>query len=333
MGLAGWVGLFAIVALVVVAAGVRLAAAADEIAEVAGLSRVLVGILLVAAATSLPELVINVSAVANGAPDLAVGSAFGSTMANMAILAVLDLMGRNRVWPEVEIGHARVASIAIGMTALATLGILVPDGPRLGWVGIETVALVVAYVAAIAWMHRSPTGRFAQGGVLPVPTGWTRPEPGALRPSVVRFVVAAGVILVTGPVAARSAEEIATLSGLGLSFVGASLLPLATAMPELVVSVAAVRIGARDLAVGNLFGSNAFNMASLVVADLVYRDGPILAAVAPTQAVAGVAAIVLMALALAAIVHGTETTVKRLEPDALVLLAAYGGALFAVWRA
>jgi cation:H+ antiporter len=288
--------------------------------------------LLVAGATSLPEIVTDVSASLAGAPDLAVGDLFGSSMANMAVLAVIDLLHRHRVWPHVEAGHARVASVAIALTALATLGVLTPPGVALGWVGIDTLAIAVAYVAAVAWMRRSPTGRFGDGDVLPVPTGWTRPERGDLRPVVMRFALATGIIFVSAPVLAYSAKEIAAISGVGQTFVGTALLALSTSMPELVASIAAVRIGAHDLAVGNLFGSNAVNMAILVVSDVAYRPGPLLTAVDPSQAVAAIGAILLMALALAALVHGTETRVRRLEPDAILLLVAYVGALYAVWR-
>lgn len=326
---AGWSLIFVAAGGVVTLAGVYLARAADELAERAGWSRLLVGMLLVAGATSLPEIVTNVSAALDGAPDLAVGDLFGSNMANMAILAILDLMRRGKVWPQVEVGHARVASVAIGLTALAALAVLTPPGVALGWVGIDTLAVAGAYVAAVAWMRRSPVGRF--GEVLPVPTGWTRPQRGELRPAVVRVAITSVVILLSGPVLATSAGEIADATGLGETFVGTALLALATSLPELVAAVAAVRIGAHDLAVGNLFGSNCFNMFSLVMADVAYRPGPVLAAVDPSQSVAATSAILLMALALAALVHGTETRVSRLEPDAVLLLVAYLGGLYAIW--
>jgi cation:H+ antiporter len=322
---------FAAAAAMVTWAGVQLARAGDEIAERAGLSRLLVGMLLVAGATSLPEIVTDVSAAVAHAPDLAVGDLFGSSMANMAILAVIDLVHRHRVWPRVEIGHARVASVAVSLTALATLAILTPPGITIGWIGIDTIAIVAAYVAAVAWMRRSPTGRFGESEVLPVPTGWTSPGRGPVRPAVLRFAVAAGVILVSAPTLAYSGRNIAVASGVGETFVGTTLLALSTSLPELVASVAAVRIGAHDLAVGNLFGSNAFNMAALVFVDAAYTPAALLRSVDPSQAVAGVGAILLMALALAALVHGTETRVRRLEPDAILLLIAYAGAVLAVW--
>lgn len=327
----GWAAVFLVTAAVVTGAGVRLARAGDEIAERAHLSRLLVGMLLMAAATSLPEIVTDVAAALADAPDLALGDLFGSSMANMAILAVVDLLHRHRVWPAVEVGHARVASVAIALTALAVLGILTPTGLAVGWVGLDTLGVAAAYVAALAWMRRSPHGRFGRDELLPVPTGWTRPARGELRPAVVRFAVAAGAILVAAPVLALSGQRIAGFTGLGQTFVGAALLAVTTSLPELVASVAAARIGSHDLAVGNLFGSNAFNMLALVLVDAAYLEGPVLAAADPSQAVAGTGAVLLMALAIAAIVHGVETRVRRLEPDAVLLLLGYVGALFAVW--
>lgn len=331
MGLSAWVLVFSVAAAVVTWSGVRLARAGDEIAERAHLSRLLVGMVLVATATSLPEVVTDISASLVGSPDLAVGDLFGSSMANMAILAVLDLVHRHRVWPSVEVGHSRVASVAIALTALALLGMLTPTGIAVGWIGLDTFAIAGAYVAGVAWMHRSPVGRFGTGELMPVPTGWTKAQRGELRPAAVRFAVAAAMILASAPVLARSGQEIAVLTGVGETFVGAALLAAATSLPELVASLAAARMGSHDLAVGNLFGSNAFNMFALVLADAAYLDGPLLSAVDSSQAVAGVGAILLMALAMAALVHGLETRVRRMEPDAVLLLVGYAGALVAVW--
>lgn len=332
-----WVVAFVAGSAVLVWAGVSLAAAGDDLAEQTGLSRVFVGAMFLALATSLPELLTDISAAVAGAPDLAVGDLFGSSMANMAILAVIDLSYRGKVWPAVGLGHARVAAVAISLTALAIVGILTPAGPSLGWVGLDTIAVMAAYVGAVTWFRRSarthpptPVGT-AKG--LQVSTGWMSTESGShdgVRSSLARFVAAAGIILLSAPVVAIAAREIARDAGISETVVGAGLLAVTTSLPELVASLAAVRIGAHDLAVGNLFGSNAANMAVLLFADAAYTKGPILAAVSPTQVVAAVGAILLMALALAAIVGGTETRIWRFEPDAVMLLIAYVGALVAV---
>jgi cation:H+ antiporter len=331
-----WALVFLAAAAVLVRASVALAVAGDEVAVRSGLGRVLVGTVLLAGATSLPEVVTDVSAALADAPDLAVGDVLGSSMANMAILAIIDLRHRGRVWPSVELAHARVAAIAMALPAMATLGILTPPGLRLGWVGVDTIGVAAVYVAAVAWFRRSPMPARA-GGLLPVSTGARAADeelaPGrgpGLGPAVRSFALAALVIVVAAPVVAVAARELAQESGVAETTVGSVLLAITTSLPELVTSLAAVRIGAYDLAVGNLFGSNAANMAVLVVVDAAYTDGPLLAAVDPGQATAAMGAILLMGLATAAIVTGSETRVRRFEPDAVVVLAAYVGALVAV---
>lgn len=172
--------------------------------------------------------------------------------------------------------------------------------------------------------------RFSSIEELPAPTGWSMAgaEGAGLRKATIRFGVASLFVLLIGPVVAISGEGIAETAGLSQTFVGAALLAVATSLPELVASLAAVRIGAFDLAVGNLFGSNAINMAMLVVVDAAYTPGPILSVAGhEPEAIAGVGAILMMAFALAALVHGSETRIRRLEPDAIVVLATYVGVL------
>lgn len=325
-------------AAVVVRLGVALAVSGDALAERTGLGRLFVGTLLVALATSLPEVAADVTAALAGAPDLAVGDLFGSSMANMAILAIIDLRYRGRVWPAVALGHTRVAAVAIVLTALAVLGILTPPGISVGWVGFDTLMIAALYVAAVAWFRRMPSmtrpgGRVdrpeASALLEPIDLDRSANQP-ALRSVIVKFSVAAVGILFAAPVVSLSVKRIADASGVSESFLGTTLVAITTSLPELVVALTAVKIGAHDLAVGNLFGSNAVNMAVLVLVDLTFVKGPVLAAVDPSQVVAGVGAILLMALAISAIVGGTETRIRRLEPDAIVVLAAYVGVIIAV---
>lgn len=335
-GLPALVVVFGLSAGVVAGAGIVLARSGDAIAERTGLGGLVVGMFLLAGATSLPEIATDVSAALAGAPDLAVGDLFGSSMANMAILALVDLVYRGRVWTQVGLGQARLAAVAIALTSVALLALLVPRSIAIGWIGVETIVIVAGYLAATSWIHRSRrTGRHEQDGTGEViaPIGWGAETSTGVpfRRVVLRFALAAGAVLVAAPFVALSAKGIADQTGVGQTFVGTFLLAATTSLPELVASLTAVRIGAHDLAVGNLFGSNAFNMVALLAADLAYFPGPILAAVAPGQAVAGVGAILLMALALAAVIHGTETRIRRLEPDAVGVLLVYVLLLGAVW--
>ncbi|MEZ5177811.1 MAG: hypothetical protein R2746_05865 [Acidimicrobiales bacterium] len=352
---------FGVAAAGLVLAGVALAASGDELAARTGLGRMFIGLLLVAVATSLPEVATDVTAARADAPDLAVADLFGSSMANVAILAIIDLRVRGRVWPAVELGQARVAAVAMVLTSVVVLGILTPPGIAVGWIGVDTLAVAGLWVAAVAWFRRlagrpahpdpseptepteatepteptEPTEAIElteanEPAPAPRSVGWSEERRVPTRAVVGRFLAAALAIAVTAPALALSAKAIAVGSGVDQTVVGVGLLAVTTSLPELVASVAAVRIGAHDLAVGNLFGSNAVNMAVLVLVDAAYTRGPILAAVQPSEAVAGVGAILLMALAVAAMVGGTETRARRLEPDAIVVLVAYVGALVAV---
>ncbi|MEM9730165.1 MAG: hypothetical protein AAF997_16420, partial [Myxococcota bacterium] len=266
---------FLVAAAVLVQAGAALAAYGDQIAGRLQVSRLFVGSLLLAFATSLPELTTDITAARAGAPDLAVGDLFGSSMANMAILALLDLLYRGRVWPSVELGHARVAAVAIALTALATLAIAAPTGLAFGWVGATPLIVAAIYVASVGWFRRSPS--LGRPGVEPErisfheATGWSaNAAKVSTRGLWVRFGAAASVVLIAAPFATLSVKAITDATGLAESFMGAVALAVTTSLPELIASLAALRIGAYDMAVGNLFGSNVANMSVLLFADLAY---------------------------------------------------------------
>jgi len=359
LGQAGWILVFLVAAGAVVAAGIALAGAGDAIAEETGLSRMTVGLVMLALATSLPEIATDVSAALAGAPDLAVGDLFGSSMANMAILALVDLGARRRIFPAAELRQSRLATGAITLTAVAVLGALVPSPAVIGWVGIDTILIGAGYLALLLWLRGAPVdlrevaGNSADAAPprretemaapsarrwpsVPPPAGPTSPGAPAvaatrdrrrLRRAIIVFTAATVGVVVAAPALAVSAKELAVLTGVGETIIGTALLAVATSLPELAASVAAVRIGAVDLAVGNLFGSNAFNMSILLFVDIAYTPGPLLDATSPADLVPGVGAILLTTLGLAAVLHGRAARAWRAEPDALLILAAYGAIL------
>ncbi len=141
------------------------------------------------------------------------------------------------------------------------------------------------------------------------------------------FAVAAAAILIAGPFMAEAAGTLAELSGLGGTFVGTTLVALSTSLPELVASLTAVRMGAFDLAVGNVFGSNAFNMVLLIPLDVVYREGSLLSAVSPNHALTCLASIVVTCVAVAGQLYQVERRTKFIEPDALLVIVLICGAI------
>ena len=341
---------FLVTSAIIVGAGVMLAKSGDRIADVTGLGGLLIGMVLVAAATSLPEIAVAVSAVVvENSPDLAIGNLFGSNMANMALLAMIDLAWRGQVWHRVGAGHARTASVAIALTAVATLAVLRPFELAIGWVGIESVVIFVGFISLIAWTRRSSTPVVPIGDVshrvtsaeeAPAPTTGDAAHPDgrmailrSIRRDLVTFGAAALVILAAAPFLVDAADGIAREAQLGESFVGASFLAFSTSLPELATAAAAVRIGAFDLAVGSLLGSNAFNMAIIVIVDLFYLEGPILADVHAIEAFVGVSAVLLMAIVVAGIIHGGRTRVAKLEPGSGMTLVTYFILMYMIFTA
>ena len=315
--------LFVLSGLVIVVAGTSLARHADTIAERSGLGRVWIGTILLAGATSLPELATDVAAVRFGAPDLAAGDLFGSSMANMLILAIIDLLPpRGRVLQRATFDHALAACLAIALNALGAIFVLANGQRAILGVGPESLVLLLVYVAGTRVVYRhTPSG--APRPVTAHSTGRDSTSAPTLRRALIAFAAAAVVILAASPVFAYSAKQIAELTGLGQTFMGTWLVGLSTSLPELVSSVAAVRMGAFDLAVGNLFGSNAFNMAIFFAVDVAHSGGPVFGVLAPEHALSALFATVLMALGLGALVFRSEKRWAGVEPDSLLMLATY----------
>lgn len=317
--------------LVVVIAGTALAGHADAIAGATRIGRIWIGSVLLAGATSLPELTTDVAAVRLGAADLAAGDLFGSSMANMLILAVIDLLPpRRHVLQRVTLDHALAACLAISLNALAAVLVLVRPASSL-WVGPGSLLLFLAYVAGSRAVYRHAAREEVQAQAPAAEDASAEPPPPApLARAVAGFAVAALVVLLAAPLFAWSARGIARISGLGDTFVGTSLVGLATSLPELVASLAAVRMGSFDLAVGNLFGSNACNMAVFLALDLA-QPGDLFAALDPGHAVSALFAVVLMSLGLAAIVYRAKRRFAMLEPGSVLMLVGYVLALWLLW--
>jgi len=332
---------FLALATVVAIAGTYLARSADQIAEITRLGRLLIGSVLLAAATSLPELTVNISAVRQGMPDLAVGNLFGSGLMNLLILASLDLVHRSggKMLSREAAPHALSAILGIALTAIACLAILtaprLPEVSLLG-VGIWSWGILVAYILGVRMIfldQRVSTRAVAkaeEATTAPVEIGNESAPPPLWKPVFV-FSVATLVLFLSGPRLAHSAGQLAELSGLGKTFVGTTLVALCTSMPELVASITALRMNSIDLVIGNVFGSNAFNMILFLPMDAVH-PGSLFADISSTHTVTSLAVILATAVAVLGQLYHVEKRWRIVEPDALLMLLILGVGLFLVYR-
>jgi cation:H+ antiporter len=328
---------FLVCAAVIVVAGSFLSKFADAIAELTGLGRLVIGSVLLAGATSLPELTVDVSAIRQGNPDLAVGDLLGSSLINMLILALLDLFTRSRgkMLSRQSAAHALSGSVAAALTAVVGIGLL--TGERFAAYAILNISpfiivLVFAYVLGVRLVYldqRIALRSAAEKGIeeLPLPAGMTLGKAG------LGFAACALVILVAGPYLASAADDLAVQLKLGKSFVGTTLVAFFTSLPELVSMIAALQIGATDLAIGNVFGSNAFNMILFAPLDLLHT-GSLFADVNATQhAITCLAAILAMLVAVMGQLYQVEARTRLIDPDAWLVIAIVVGGLALSYQA
>lgn len=308
--------------LVIGAAGYQLTRFGDAIAEMAGLSRSWVGVALLASVTSLPELATGISAVTvAGVPDIAVGDVLGSCVFNLLILVALDFLHRREpVYTRARQGHIVSAGFGVALIGFTGLNLLLyrqGSAPALGHVGLYTPMLVLFYAVAIRILFRYEQEQLA-GFVETQPThaGLT------LRRAVAGYAAAGLVVVAAGSWLPFVADSLAEQMGWGESFVGTLLVAAVTSAPEVVVTVAAVRLGALDLAIGNLLGSNLFNIMVLAVDDLFYAPGPLFAAVSAAHVASALAAMTMSGLAILGLALRPDSRVGRTVSWVSVLLLA-----------
>jgi len=321
---------FALSGALIAIAGARLARAGDTIAAGTGLGGMWVGAILVAGATSLPELTTDAHAILQGNRDLAVGDLFGSSMANMMILAVADLLTHNtRLLTRVAINQALVGVLAIFLTAVAVLGILGRSSVGILGLGWPVAAVGVSYVAGMRLLHRN---REEPPFRTPAEVAEAAPGRRALRRAVIEFSAATLVIFVTAPYLAGAGAGLADQLGIAQGFVGMLFLAITTSLPEAAVTAASLRAGWYNLAIGNLLGSNCFNMAALVPLDAIDGPGSLLGRADPTLALAGIFAVLLMGLALLDVLNKSERRIWAVEPGPALMMLTYCAALYLLYQ-
>lgn len=322
---------FAISSAIIIVAGIALAKTADAIAEYTGLGRVLVGSLLLAGATSLPELAVDIHAVRMGEPNLAVGDLLGSSLFNILILALTDSFFRHprRAFSKEFAHHTQSAVLSLNLTALVGIGIVSRFSSfTVGGIGFFSWIVFFVYLigARFIFVHESDKDALPFSKRLRDPSNRK-----ALVRSLLGFGAAASVILIAAPYLVDAADKIATETGLGHTFVGTTLIALSTSLPELVATVAAFRIGAPDLALGNIFGSNTFNMLLLFPLDAFY-DGDLFLAVQPAHALTAFGVIAVSSIAVLGQLSRKREKTRIWEPSSELIVILTLAFLFLLYK-
>lgn len=296
-------------AIAIAIAGYKLACFGDIIAEKTRLGRTWVGVILLATVTSLPELITGISSVAlANAPDIAVGNVLGACVFNLALLALLDFFYREMpIYQKASSGHILSAGFSIILIGLVLFSLLTRDAAtlRLGHIGIYTPLILMLYAVAIRALF---VQEHRQAVEIAIEEAYHEQS---LQTALVSYAVASLVIVAAALWMPFAALAVAKEMGWGQSFVGTLLVALATTMPEAASTLGALRIGAIDLAIGNLLGSNLFNVAIVAFDDIAYLKGPLLTHVSETHAISGVSAIVMTGAAVVGLYYRPAARVFR----------------------
>lgn len=335
--------LFAVAAVAVLFAGDRLSHHADTISGITGIGHATMGLMLLAGVTSLPEIVVTVTATLDGHPVLALNNLFGSIAMQVALLAAVDFtLGRRTLTSVVpEPAVMLEGSLNILLLAIATCGMVVGDVLFLG-AGLWAWACLLGYVTS-AWILSREEGRVpwvvARRGepehrLIEEVESYRDPRgrDAPIWPVIYRTIIAAVVILVAGFVVARSGEAIAEQTGLGENIIGFVLVAISTSLPEASTALAAARHGHFIMAVSDILGTNLLNVGLVFLIDILHVGQPVLVAEDTFATFGALLAIVLLALFLAGLTERLEKQVFRLGYNSIAVLAIYCGGLILLFQ-
>ncbi len=317
-----WVQFVGCLAVIGVA-GVQLSRYGDAIADKTGLGGTWVGVMMLGTVTSLPELVTGVSSVTvAGVPEIAVGDVLGSCAFNLLLLVMLDLFYRQEsVYTRASHGHVLGGGfgvILLGVVGFALLWSALGGVPALAHVGIYTPAIFLLYAIALRTVFLYSQRTLAEyAGEEP-----NRYPQLSLSQTLWRYLGAALFVVGAAVWLPFIGERLAATMGWHQSFVGTLFVAFVTSVPELVVTFAAMKLGALDMALGNLVGSNLFNIMILGVDDLFYTTGPLLAHVSIVHTATALTAMAMTGIAIVALLYHPRKRVLHTVGWASVLLAA-----------
>ena len=317
---------FLVAATTVWIAGGRLAAYVDAISEQTGVGQAFAGLLLLGGITSLPEVATTVTAAADGASDLAVNNLLGSGAANVALLAVADaFIGRDAL-TSVVAKPATLFQGVLGMLLSAVAAAIIVAGEvAVFGVGVGAATLLLLSMAAL-WLssmfERRQTWSPASGpDIEPGENPHVRDRLGLL---IGKTVVAGLLILTAGFVLSRSADAAAERLGVSGALIGVTLLAFATSLPELSSVLGAVRLRRYELAVGDVFGTNLFNIALIFLIDVVDQGEPALGVAGPFEVIAALLGLMMTGVIVLGLLERRNAVALRMGYDSLAVLILYG---------
>lgn len=325
-----WIELIVCAALITWA-GSLVSKYGDVIAEKTGLGRAWIGAILIAGVTSLPELASGISAVAwLHQPNLASGAVLGSCLFNLALIAMIDLAYQpGRILAKAQDVHILSGGLGVLMLGMVVMGVLI--GPALngfGILGVSILSLVilVLYIAGGRMIAGLEKDRAVE--VLAKEAVEGNYAKISAQKAYIVFILSSIAIVALGIWLASIGDQLAATTGLSRSFVGNLFLALTTSLPEISASLAAIRIGAIDIAIGNVLGSNLFNITLFFAFDLADGTSNFWASLTNANAFAALMTIMMTGVVIISLMYrASPKTPYRFSWDGLALVSMYLGSM------
>lgn len=318
--------LFAVSAASVWLAGWRLAGYVDAIADRTGLGRAFTGMLLLGGITSLPEVAAVSTSAAYGNASLAVNNLLGTASINVLLLAFADLVYGRDALTAVAARPVTLMQGLLSMLLAAAVAMIATVG-EIDLFGVGAGALVLASAAVVALRI---TARFEPRHVWEVVGGGeeNQDEPRRDKRSTRRLAALISLcgllILAAGFVLSSTADRIAAATGVSAGMVGFVLVGFATSLPEVSSITAAVRMRRYQLAIGDVFGTNIFNIMLIFLADVIYRGGPVLGQAARFEVIGAILATLMTGIFIVGLLERRDRAILRMGYDTIAAIMVFG---------
>jgi cation:H+ antiporter len=326
---------FILCATLIIWAGSLLSKYGDVIAEKSGLGRAWIGAILIAGVTSLPELASGVSAVTwLNAPNLAAGAVLGSCLFNLALIAMMDLAYQpGRVLAKAQDVHILSGGLGVLLLGIVAMGVLI--GPALngfGVLGISVLSIAIIVLYAVGGKMIAGLEKERMGEVLEKEAVAGNYDKISARRAYTVFIISTIAVVAIGIWLASIGDRLSATTGLSRSFVGNLFLAISTSLPEIAASLAAIRLGAIDLAIGNVLGSNLFNIVLFFIYDLADGRTNFWASLNNANAFAAVMTIMMTGVVIISLMYrASPKTPYRISWDGIALAGMYIGAIAALY--
>ncbi len=352
---AGLIIVFIIAALLIVFSGLKLGDYGDALGERTGIGGGIVGLIFLALVTSLPDLTVSISASINATimaaqdpenalsllkqgADLGSGNLIGSNLFNLLIFVIIDILnGKEALFYRLSRKHILSATASLFMMGLLILGFAVNQLSEIFYLvpflncGTYILFIPVAYVWLLKLISKLEKSDHGLDGADYQEVETATKEDLLTMSSTAFYIKLAAlslIIVLSGVWLSSIGERMASPvenGGLGLSasMVGTIFLAIATSLPEMVVSIAAVRIGAIDMAAGNILGSNIFNIAGLFLVDCALRGKVLLDLISQPLLVTMIMVVLMTAIVIMGLVIRSKRHLVIMGVDTFLILLLY----------